>query len=108
MRYFYKYKCTDLVLDSNGLGLGVADFICKDQYDSETGETYKAICCCNDDDMAARCKVKDAVKAMWSVKATSNFNNEVCVLLRTGIQNGKISFLVSEEDCDESISKIYK
>ena len=33
MRYFYKYKCTDLVLDTNGIGLGVYDFICKDQYD---------------------------------------------------------------------------
>ena len=37
MRYFYKYKCTDLVIDANGVGLGVYDFICKDQYDSETG-----------------------------------------------------------------------
>ena len=43
MRYFYKYKCTDLVLDTNGLGIGVYDFICKDQYDSETGDTYKAL-----------------------------------------------------------------
>ena len=26
MRYFYKYKCTDLVIDTNGVGLGIADF----------------------------------------------------------------------------------
>ena len=108
MRYFYKYKCTDLVLDTNGLGIGVYDFICKDQYDSETGDTYKALCCCNDDDMTARCKVKDANKVVWSVKATSNFNNEICVLLRTGIQNGKIDFLISDQDCEDEISKVYK
>lgn len=108
MRYFYKYKCTDLVLDTNGLGLGVYDFICKDQYDSETGDTYKALTCINDDDMAARCKVKDANKVVWSVKATSNFNNEICVLLRTGIQNGKIDFLISDQDCEDEISKVYK
>ena len=108
MRYFYKYKCTDLVLDTNGLGLGVFDFICKDQYDSETGETYKALTCINDDEMAMRCRVKDANKVVWSVKATSNFNNEICVILRTGIQNGKIDFLISEQDCDDAISKIYK
>ncbi len=35
MRYFYKYNCTDLVLDTNGIGLGVFDFIIKDQYDQE-------------------------------------------------------------------------
>ena len=108
MRYFYKYKCTDLVLDTNGVGLGVYDFICKDQYDAETGEMYKALCCCNDDDMAVRCKVRDAEKVVWSVKATSNFNNEICVLLRNGIKNGKISFLIPEQECDGDLSKAYK
>lgn len=100
MRYFYKYKCTDLVLDTNGIGLGVYDFIIKDQYDQETGETYKALTCINDKDMAERCNVKDANKVVWSVKATEKFNNEICVLLRNGIQNGKINFLISEQEAD--------
>ena len=108
MRYYYEYKCTDLVLDTNGVGLGIFDYICKDQYDSSTGKTYKALTCINDDDMAVRCKVKDANKVVWSVKASANFNNEICVLLRNGIQNGKISFLISEQDCDEEIAKVYK
>lgn len=108
MRYFYKYKCTQLVLDTNGIGLGVYDFICKDQYDSETGETYGALMCCNDPDMAIRCKVKDAKKVVWSVKATSAFNNEICVLLRNGIQNGKINFPLKEQGIDEVLKDIYK
>ena len=109
MRYFYEYKCTQLVIDTQGLGLGVYDFICKDQYDSETGKTYKALKCCNDEDMAMRCKVKDANVVVWSVKADASFNNEICILLRNGIENGKISFLVSEQDCEEIISKeLYK
>ena len=58
--------------------------------------------------MAIRCKVKDANKVVWSVKASASFNNEICVLLRTGIQNGKISFLVSEQDCEDEIVKTYK
>ena len=109
MRYFYEYKCTQLVLDTLGLGIGVHDFVCKDQYDSETGKTYKALKCCNDSDMAMRCKVKDANEVMWSVKADSNFNNQICVLLKNGIENGKISFLISEQECEEIISKeLYK
>lgn len=108
MRYFYKYKCTQLVLDTNGIGLGVYDFICKDQYDSETGEIYKALICCNDEEMALRCKVKDAKSVVWSVKATSSFNNEICVLLRNGIQNGKILLPISEVDSDEILKNIYK
>lgn len=108
MRYFYKYKCTQLVLDTNGIGLGVYDFICKDQYDSETGDTYKALVCCNDPDMAIRCKVKDAKKVVWSVKATSTFNNEICVLLRNGIQNGRINLPVSEQNTDDILKESYK
>lgn len=108
MRYFYKYKCTQLVLDTNGIGLGVYDFICKDQYDSETGETYRALMCCNDPDMAMRCKVKDAKKIVWSVKATSAFNNEICVLLRNGIQNGKINFPIKEQGIEDIIKENYK
>ena len=108
MRYFYKYKCTQLVVDTNGIGLGVYDFICKDQYDAETGETYKALTCCNDDEMAIRCKVKDAHPVVWSVKATATFNNEICVLLRNGIQNGKVLLPISEQNSDEVLKDIYK
>ena len=108
MRYFYKYNCTDLVLDTNGIGLGVYDFIIKDQYDTNTGETYGALTCCNDREMAERCKVKEAKSVVWSVKATAKFNNEICVLLRNGIQNGKINFLISEQDADDILKDTYK
>ena len=33
--------------------------------------------CCNDKDMADRCKVKDANQVVWCVKATAKFNNEI-------------------------------
>ena len=108
MRYFYHYKCTQLVLDCQGVGLGVYDFICKDQYDSETGDTYKALCACNNDDMAIRCKIKDARRVVWCVKADAKFNSDVCVLLRNGIQNGKVSYLVSEQEGEEALKQNFK
>lgn len=108
MKYFYEYQCTDLVLDTNGIGLGVYDFITKDQISQENGKRYKAMTCINDKDMAERCKVRDANKVVWSVKANANFNNEICVLLRNGIQNGKINLLIPEQDADTSLKEIYK
>ena len=108
MKYFYEYQCTDLVLDTNGIGLGVYDFITKDQISQENGKRYKAMTCINDKDMAERCKVRDANKVVWSVKANANFNNEICVLLRNGIQNGKINFLIPEQDADTSLKEMYK
>lgn len=108
MKYFYEYQCTDLVLDTNGIGLGVYDFIIKDQICQENGKSYKAMTCINDKDMADRCNVRDANKVVWSVKATANFNNEICVLLRNGIQNGKINFLIPEQEADNALKDIYK
>ena len=108
MKYFYEYQCTDLVLDTNGIGLGVYDFITKDQICQENGKRYQAMTCINDKDMTERCKVRDANKVVWSVKANANFNNEICVLLRNGIQNGKINFLIPEQDADSSLKETYK
>lgn len=108
MKYFYEYQCTDLVLDTNGIGLGVYDFITKEQICQENGKRYQAMTCINDKDMAERCKVRDANKVVWSIKANANFNNEICVLLRNGIQNGKINFLIPEQDADSSLKETYK
>ena len=101
MRLFNQYKCTDLVLDTNGAGLGVYDFVIKNQVDQETGNIYKAMTCINDKDMAKRCKVESANKCIWSIKATASFNNEMCIMLRSGIRNGKINLLVSEFEAEE-------
>jgi hypothetical protein len=106
MRYFYKYKCTDLVLDCQGNGLGVYDFITKEQYDPSTGETYQALCSCNDDNMASRCTVKNANKVVWTIKANAEFNSLAATSLRAGIKNGNINFLASEFDVEDNIKKI--
>ena len=90
------------------IGLGVYDYITKDHYDQETGQTYKAMTCVNDKDMADRCRVRDANKVVWSVKATASFNNEICILLRNGILNGKINLLVSEQECAEQLKDLVK
>lgn len=108
MRTFYKYKCTQLVVDTNGIGLGLFDFIIKDQYDPQTGDTYKAFTCVNDDEMASRCKVQDANKCLWSVKATAQFNNEICILLRTAFQNKKINLLKHEIEGEEILRSKFK
>lgn len=100
-RLYHQYKCTDLVIDTNGVGLGVYDALVQDMLDHETGELYPALSCCNDKLMAERCKVENALKVIWSIKANANFNNEACILLRSGFQLGKINLLVSEFESEE-------
>ena len=108
MRYFYEYKCTDLVLDTAGLGLGVYDTIIKDQYDPQTGNTYKALTACNNDDMAERCKIHDAEKVVWCIKANAAFNSDIAVGLRNGILNGKINLLIDDSVSEDILSSNIK
>lgn len=105
MRYFYHYKCTDLVLDSSGNGLGVYDVIIKETYDPQLGLTYEPLCACNDDNMASRCKVKNAKKCVWCIKASADFNSNAATSLRAGFKNGNINMLVSEFDASDIIKK---
>ena len=107
-RLFKWYKCTDLVIDTNGVGLGVYDALIQDIFDYETGESYPALSCCNDKVMAERCKVDNAPKVIWSIKASAAFNNEACILLRSGFQKGKINLLVSEFESEEILKDKFK
>ena len=107
-RLFHWYKCTDLVIDTNGVGLGVFDALIQDMIDPETGELYQALSCCNDKVMAERCKVDNAPKVIWSIKASAAFNNEACILLRSGFQKGKINLLVSEFESEEILKEKVK
>ena len=106
MRTFYQYNCTDLVLDTQGQGLGVYDFIIKPQYDPEYGVTYDAMTCINDSAMAERCKVKSAKKVVWSIKADAKFNSDSAQLLRAGFLNGSINLLRTEVDIEDELKKI--
>lgn len=106
MRLYYQYKCTDLIIDTNGQGIGVFDYIIKDQYDDEYGVLYSALNCCNDDNMADRCKVKTADKVVWSIKANADFNTKAAIALRLGFQNGKINLLTTEFEAEENVKSI--
>ena len=106
MRMFYEYNCTLLVLDTNGQGLGVYDYIIKTRYDDVTGKRYNALTCINDKDMALRCKEKGATKAVWSVKASASFNTQAVLSLRAAIQNGNINLPASDVEMDDIVKNI--
>lgn len=98
MRYFYRYKCDYLVLDCTGVGQPILDEIMQDRYDSTYGETYKAMTCINNDELAMRCKDPTANKCVYAIKANAKLNNDLCVSLRSAILNGYVNFLVDEND----------
>lgn len=99
-RLFEYYKCTDIVIDANGNGLGVFDLLIQDMIDYETGVIYPALSCCNDDAMADRCKVVNAQKVIWSIKANRSFNSDIAKGLRAGFKNESINLPISEQEAE--------
>lgn len=108
MRNFYQYDCDYLGIDATGIGQSVLDYIMQDRFDPMYGVTYKAMTVINNDDLAIRCKVKDANKCVYAIKANAQKNNDMCVSLRAAIQNGYINFLISENDMDDKWNKLAK
>jgi len=105
-RLYNKFHCTDLVIDCAGVGLGVYDLLIQDMSDPDTGYLYPALTCCNNREMAARCSVPYAEPVIWSVKASDRFNNDISVLLRSGLKQGKMRLLVNEYEVEECLKSI--
>ena len=105
-KLFDEFQCDYIVLDCNGIGLGVYDCLAADLNDPDDGEIYPALTCCNDKTMAERCSVAGAERVIWSIKASAQFNSDCAFMLREGFRSGKIRLLVSEYDAEEALSEI--
>ena len=105
-RLYDEYMCDYIVLDTNGLGLGVYDCLSREIVDTDTGEIYPALSCCNNTEMASRCTVPGAEKVIWSIKASAQFNSDCAFLLREGFRSGRIRLLETEYDAESSLNEI--
>lgn len=105
-KLFDEYECDYLVLDTSGLGLGVYDCLARDIVDTDTGEIYPALSCCNNPEMASRCTVIGAEKVIWSIKSSAQFNSDCAFLLREAFRSGRIRLLTTEYDAEEALGEL--
>lgn len=101
-----EFDCDYLVIDAKGLGLPIVDLLMKDLNDPQTGLTYEALSCCNNDEIAARCAVRGAPKKIWAVMGSANFNSEAALGLREAFRQGSIRLPISEYDCEDRLAKL--
>ena len=104
-KLFDEFACDYIVLDANGIGLGVYDCLARDIVDTETGEIYPALSCCNNQEMAARAPM-GAPKVIYAIKASAQFNSDCAFLLREGFRSGRIRLLVNEYDAEEILGSL--
>lgn len=98
-KLFYKYKARTLVLDANGLGIGLVDYMVKAQVDPESGEVLPDFGVMNDDEgFYKKYRTGDTeLDAMYLVKANAPLNTEAYVYCQAQMNSGKIKFLIDEQ-----------
>lgn len=105
-RLYEEFECDYIVLDAKNIGLSVLDCLSNDISDPETGEIFPALTTCNNPDLAARCVVKGAAKAIWAIIGNAKFNSDVALMLREGFKSGRVRLLINEYEGEDAMNKI--
>ena len=98
-KLFYKYKAQRLVLDANGLGIGLVDYMVKAQEDPETGDHLPDFGVYNDEDgFYKKYRTHETEDgAMFLVKANAPINTEAYSYCQAQLNSSKILFLIDEQ-----------
>lgn len=100
---YYRYKARRLVIDANGLGIGLIDFMVKTQVNLETNDVLVDFGVENDPDGEYR-KYRTAnceYDAMYLIKANAPINTEAHANAQTQLSSGRVKMLI-----DERVAKI--
>lgn len=97
-KLYYKYNADRIVIDGNGLGIGLIDYMVKTQIDPETNEIFPDFGVVNDDELFYK-KYKTAntvLDAMYIIKANASLNTEAHAIAKSQLASGKVKFLIDE------------
>ena len=96
-KLYYKYGARRIVIDGNGLGIGLLDYLIKPQVDS-AGDVLPDFGVYNDTDNFYK-KYRTSTcefDAVYVIKANAPINTEAHSITQTALESGKIKFLIDE------------
>ena len=108
-KLYYKYKAKTLVIDGNGLGIGLIDYMIKSQTD-ENGDFLPDFGVENDDDgYYKKYRTQNTeYDAMYIIKANAPINTECHANAQTQLQAGKVKFLIDERTAKDKLLSTQK
>ncbi len=97
-RLYYKYKARRLVIDGNGLGIGLIDYMVKQQTDVETNEVFPDFGIYNDEDGEYKKFRTPSCEddAVYIIKANAPINTEAHANAQVQLASGKVKMLHDE------------
>ena len=99
---YYKYNARRLVLDANGLGIGLVDFMVKPQVNPDTLEVMPdfGVYGGTQEDAVQEYKKyrtnSTEENALYLIKAGAPINTEAHTIARSNLSSGKVKFLIDE------------
>ena len=99
---YYKYNARRLILDANGLGIGLVDFMVKPQVNPDTLEVipdFGVYGGTQEDAVQEYKKYRTAnteEDALYLMKAGAPINTEAHTIARSNLSSGKVKFLIDE------------
>ena len=91
----------EVVIDCNGLGLGIADEMIREQY-NERGEILAAYGFFNNDDYK-KIQPKNAQKILYSMKANGPLNSKIHGNAYSRLSGGMVRFLIKEQEAKNAL-----
>ena len=96
-----KFNPREVIIDTNGLGLGMADEMIQEQVD-EFGNIYPAYGFANDEDYI-KIQPKDAVCILYGIKANGPLNSKIHGNAYSRINGGMVRFLIKEQEAKNAL-----
>ena len=102
---YYKYKARRLVIDGNGMGIGLLDYMVKPQHNIDTGEDFPDFGIMNDEENYYKQFKTDytELEAIYVIKANAPINTEAHANLQSQLNSGKLKFLCDEREAKNKL-----
>lgn len=98
-KLYYRYKAKRIVIDGNGLGIGLLDYMIKPQIDPETGDVFPDFGIYNDEEgfykkyRSSNCEYD----AIYIIKANATINTEAHANVQSQLSSGRVKLLIDEK-----------
>lgn len=96
-----KFNPLEVVIDTNGLGIGFADEMIREQVD-EFGNIYEPLGFKNDDEFL-KIQPKDALCILYGIKANGPLNSKIHGNAYARLNGGLVRFLIKEQEAKNAL-----
>ena len=100
-RIIKKFNPLEVVIDTNGLGIGFADEMIREQVD-EFGQVYEPLGFKNDDEFL-KIQPKDALCILYGIKANGPLNSKIHGNAYARLNGGMVRFLIKEQEAKNAL-----